>query len=80
MSGEDTITHVIPPCQHIMHAAKDMAVVARFTGKSVIARFNSWVLVAEPGDTAANIIADWSEDHRRSYFGTQEIGKPDASF
>ena len=81
MSTEsDCIHHIIPPTQHIMHAAKDMAALAKFTGRSVIAEFNSWVLVAEPGDTAAQIISEWSGEQRLSYFGTQEVGKPDATF
>ena len=82
MSGEDSdsITHTIPPCQDIMHAARQMAAVAKFTGRSVVAQFNSWVLVADPGDTAADVVSVWNEAGRASYFGKQEVGKPDATF
>lgn len=79
-ANPDCITHTIPPCQGIMHAARVMSVLARFTGKSVVAQFNSWVLVADPGDTAAQIVSEWNEAGRASYFGKQEVGKPDATF
>lgn len=69
MSTDHFIVHAIPPCTDIHAAARQMAEVARFTGKPVLAEFNSRVLLAMPGDEAADVIREWDQDQQRSYFG-----------
>ena len=65
----DFIEHVALPGTHIATVAEDMRALAKFTGLPVLCQFNDALLMAEPTSTFDDVIREWDEKQRRSYFG-----------
>jgi hypothetical protein len=64
MMSDDRITLAVKPCTSIDEAARSLAVMARFTGKEVIADFNGVEIFAVPGVTPEMVV----EHYYRLYY------------
>lgn len=63
------IKHPAQPGETIFDTAERILFMAKVTGQRVISQHNQYVLVADPGNTACEVVQEWNEARRRSYFG-----------
>ena len=63
------IAYETPPATDISDAAVTMIFMARMTGCHVISEFNQWTLHAEPTSTVNEVLAEYDQASRESYFG-----------
>ena len=57
------------PCQSISDFAAELVMTAWRANDTVLGEFNQYTLEARPGMTREQVMHDWNEAQKRSYFG-----------
>lgn len=68
------IIMVARPCQDISDFAAEMVRRAWLENDAVLGEFNQFTLEARPGMTRDQVMRDWDDAQRRSYFGQKKTG------